>query len=247
MTEMQIDELRKKIPGVYVTRKCDHCFIPIMKGIVFRFSGDDDHDFCSAEHRDDWQQEQKEREKSKKKGNKDMPKTKSKKSRDEDDEEDEELDESSEDEDEDEEDSSDENGEDEDEDEDENGASSKKKKHKKGKVEVSKKKKKSKSKDEDEDEDSEDEDEDEPKKKKKRHAPSVIAVVEYDSKMSIGKMWDRLKQNKGGIKKKVLYKGLGDDAHRLLAWIKIHGNRSGAWKIAGEDGTVKLIMKKKAK
>jgi len=115
MTEMQIDELRKKIPGVYVTRKCDHCFNPIMKGIVFRFSGDDDHDFCSAEHRDDWQQEQKEREKSKKKGNKDMPKTKSKKSRDEDDEEDEELDESSEDEDEDEEDSSDENGEDEDE------------------------------------------------------------------------------------------------------------------------------------
>src|SRR6266446_6992077 len=222
MTEMQIDELRKKIPGVYVTRKCDHCFIPIMKGIVFRFSGDDDHDFCSAEHRDDWQQEQKEREKSKKKGNKDMPKTKSKKSRDEDDEED-------------------------DEDEDENGASSKKKKHKKGKVEVSKKKKKSKSKDEDEDEDSEDEDEDEPKKKKKRHAPSVIAAAEYDPKTPIGKMWDRLKQNKGGIKKKVLYKGLGDDAHRLLAWIKIHGNRSGAWKIAGEDGTVKLIMKKKAK
>lgn len=261
MTEDQIEEIRKA-HKLHVTRRCDNCAEPIQASVLFRIStkyrkelhlggAEDDEDFCSRKCEDEWIK------KTLKKGKKKMSKTKKDR---EDDEEEDEL------EDETEEEETDEEAEEEEEEEEDDEP-------KKAPKKVPPKKKKAAKKDDDDDEeeaddddddkpkkkkkvvakkkskkDDDDDDDDEPKKKKK----SSMAPVTYDDKTPIGKMFNALKEaGKTGMKKEKLYKvgskAGSENPHVLLAWIGIHGDRSGKWRTETTKDHATLVFKKKAK
>lgn len=68
-------------------------------------------------------------------------------------------------------------------------------------------------------------------------------IGEYDPNSPIGQIFARLKGGKA-ITHDELYKGISHSAPRtLLAWITIHGNKSGKWKVNKLDkNTVQLVM-----
>jgi hypothetical protein len=78
---------------------------------------------------------------------------------------------------------------------------------------------------------------------------SSMNSVSYDPKTPIGRLFAKMRSAKGkAVAKATLYKGIGVDAPKLLAWILIHGRTSGLWtvKYSGEKNSMAaLVMTKK--
>jgi len=79
----------------------------------------------------------------------------------------------------------------------------------------------------------------------------TVNSVTYNPKTPIGKLFAKLLAAKGKpVAKETLYKGVGVNAPKLLAWVLIHGRTGGLWtvKYSGESNEfATLTMTKKGK